>query len=65
MKRIVFCLSLLIAGAAGADELADANALFAKKAFPEALQKYTRLANAGKEPRSAERSQATATESPC
>jgi hypothetical protein len=47
MKRIVFCLSLLLAGAAGADELADANALFAKKAYPEALQKYTKLANAG------------------
>jgi hypothetical protein len=47
MKRIVFCLSLLLAGAAGADELADANGLFAKKAYPEALQKYTKLANAG------------------
>jgi hypothetical protein len=47
MKRIVFCLSLLLAGAAMADELADANALFAKKAYPEALQKYTKLANAG------------------
>jgi hypothetical protein len=30
-----------------ADELGDANALFEKKAYPEALQKYTRLANAG------------------
>jgi TPR repeat protein len=30
-----------------ADELAAADALFAKKAYPEALQKYTRLANAG------------------
>ncbi len=41
------CLSIGIAGAARADELADADALFAKKAYPEALQKYTKLANAG------------------
>jgi TPR repeat protein len=47
MKKIVFCLSLLLAGAACADELADANALFQKKAYPQALQLYTRLANAG------------------
>jgi hypothetical protein len=46
-KTVLFCLSLLLCGAALADELADANALFAKKAYPEALQKYTRLANAG------------------
>lgn len=43
----LFCLSLLLCGSALADELADANALFAKKAYPEALQKYTKLANAG------------------
>lgn len=43
----IFCLALMLAGAANADELADANALFAQKAYPEALQKYTRLANAG------------------
>ena len=30
-----------------AAELAEADALFAKKAYPEALQKYTKLANAG------------------
>jgi TPR repeat protein len=47
MKNALFCLTMLLAGAACADELADANALFAKKAYPEALQKYTRLANAG------------------
>jgi hypothetical protein len=47
MKKIVFCLSLLLAGAACADELADANALFQKKAYPQALQLYTRLAKAG------------------
>ncbi len=42
-----FCLSASVAGIAFADELADADALFAKKAYPEALQKYTKLANAG------------------
>jgi TPR repeat protein len=47
MKTLLFCLALLSAGAACADELADADALFAKKAYPEALQKYTKLANAG------------------
>jgi TPR repeat protein len=47
MKAILFCVALLAAGAARADELADADALFAKKAYPEALQKYTKLANAG------------------
>jgi len=50
MKKIVACLfglSLCVAGIAAADELSDADALFAKKAYPEALQKYTKLANAG------------------
>ena len=47
MKTLLFCVALLAAGAASADELADADALFAKKAYPEALQKYTKLANAG------------------
>lgn len=47
MKKIVFCLSLLLAGAACADQLADANTLFQKKAYPQALQLYTKLANAG------------------
>jgi hypothetical protein len=50
MKTILacfFCLAVGSAGAAFADELADADALFARKAYPEALQKYTRLANAG------------------
>lgn len=46
-KTMLFCVALLAAGAACADELADADALFAKKAYPEALQKYTKLANAG------------------
>lgn len=46
-KTALICLSLLLCGSALADELADANALFAKKAYPEALAKYTRLANAG------------------
>jgi TPR repeat protein len=47
MKTLLFCAALLVAGNACADELADADALFAKKAYPEALQKYTKLANAG------------------
>jgi hypothetical protein len=50
MKTILacfFCLAVSAAGTAFANELADADALFAKKAYPEALQKYTRLANAG------------------
>lgn len=40
-------LSMLLAGAAWADELADANALFQKKAYAQALKLYTRLADAG------------------
>jgi uncharacterized protein len=47
MKKTLFCLSLLLSGAVYADDLADANALFAKKSYPEALQKYTKLANGG------------------
>ncbi len=48
MKKAVLYLSvLLFAGAAHADELADANALFQKKAYPQALQLYTKLANNG------------------
>ena len=48
VKKIsLLCLSLILCGSVLADELADANALFAKKAYPEALAKYTRLANAG------------------
>jgi TPR repeat protein len=47
MKTTLFCLSLLLAGTACANELADANALFAKKDYSQALQKYTKLANAG------------------
>jgi TPR repeat protein len=47
MKTFLFCLAMLAGGAVCADELADADALFAKKAYPEALQKYTKLANAG------------------
>ena len=47
MKTLLFCAALLCSGAVLADELADADALLAKKAYPEALQKYTKLANAG------------------
>ena len=47
MKKILFVLSLLISGAALADPIGDANALFAKKSYPQAMQAYTKLANAG------------------
>lgn len=47
LKKHLFCVALLLAGAAHADELADANALFDKKAYPQALQLYAKLANAG------------------
>lgn len=47
MKIALLCAALLFTDAALADELADADALFAKKAYPQALQKYTKLANAG------------------
>jgi TPR repeat protein len=50
MKTFLLCAVLLtasVAVAAAPDELAEANALFAKRAYPEALQKYTKLANAG------------------
>jgi len=51
MKKAVMCLSLMVvmavSGRASADEFADANALFEKRAHPQALQLYTKLANAG------------------
>jgi TPR repeat protein len=47
MKKYLFCLTLLLCGAAQADDLSSANALFAKKAYPQALQLYTKAANAG------------------
>jgi TPR repeat protein len=47
MKKTLFCLSMLLSAAVYADDLADANALFAKKSYPQALQMYTKLANAG------------------
>lgn len=51
MKKILSMLTLaaLLAGAgsARADELANANALFAKKSYPQALQLFIKLGNAG------------------
>jgi hypothetical protein len=48
MKKLALCLSLMFAAlAANADELANADALFQKKAYPQALQLYTKLANGG------------------
>ena len=47
MKKYLFCLTLLLCGVAQADDLASANALFAKKEYPQALQLYTKAANTG------------------
>lgn len=49
MKPFLFCLLMLGCCAARAtpDELAQADALFAQKSYPQALQLYTKLANAG------------------
>ena len=47
MKKYLFCLALMLCGAAHADDLANADALFAKKSYAQALQAYTKLANAG------------------
>jgi TPR repeat protein len=47
VKTAVFFLSMLLAGSCSADELAVANAAFANKDYAGALQRYTRLANAG------------------
>ncbi len=47
MKKTLFCLALLLGSVAHADELSDANALLAKKSYPQALQKFTKLANSG------------------
>lgn len=47
MKKYLFCLFLMTCGVAHADALSDANALYAKKSYPQALAAYTKLANAG------------------
>ena len=47
MKRFLFLACLLACSAVRADALSDANALFAGKAYPQALAAYTKLANAG------------------
>ena len=47
MKKYLFCMSLLVCGFVHADDLSNANALFAKKAYPQAVVAYTKLANAG------------------
>jgi TPR repeat protein len=47
MKTTLFCLSLLLCGSAFAGELEDANALFAKKDYAQAMKIYTKLSNAG------------------
>ncbi|MES2125842.1 MAG: sel1 repeat family protein [Pseudomonadota bacterium] len=47
MKKFLFCLALIASGATLADELADANKLFAAKSYPDALKLYTKLATKG------------------
>lgn len=47
MKRLLFLACLLACTTVRADALSDANALFASKAYPQALAAYTKLANAG------------------
>ncbi len=47
MKKYLFCLSLMLSGVACADEISNANKLLAAKSYPQALQSYTKLANAG------------------
>jgi hypothetical protein len=47
MKRFVLLACLLACSTVRADALSDANALFANKAYPQALAAYTKLANAG------------------
>lgn len=47
MKTLLFCAALLACSSASADDLADADVLFAKKSYPDALRAYTKLANAG------------------
>lgn len=47
MKKTIFCLALLLCGVASADDLADANALYAKKSVPQAITLLTKLANGG------------------
>lgn len=47
MKKTLFCLFLLTTSLAHADAFGDAQALYAKKAYPQALAAYTKLANAG------------------
>ena len=47
MKKLLLSLAFCLALPAHADELADANALLARKAVPEAMRLYTKLGNAG------------------
>lgn len=47
VKATMFCLALMAAASALADDLADAGKLLENKAYPQALALYTKLANAG------------------
>lgn len=47
MKKLILSLAFCLAIPAYADELANADALLARKAVPEAMRLYTKLGNAG------------------
>jgi hypothetical protein len=47
MKKILLCLAFSLALPSHADPLSDADALLARKAYPEAMRLYTKLGNAG------------------
>lgn len=47
MRSLIFCLVIVLSGTAFADELADANKALDAKAYPQALQLFSKLAAAG------------------
>lgn len=47
MRSIIFCLVVVLSGTAVADEVADANRALDAKAYPQALQLFSKLAGAG------------------
>jgi TPR repeat protein len=47
MRSLIFCVALACCGSALADELADANKALGAKAYPQALQLYSKLASGG------------------
>lgn len=47
MRAFLFALSLAVSGAAVADDLADARTALAAKSYPQAMQLFSKLADAG------------------